>query len=98
MPGHDMIAIGGSAGALDALTNILKNLPSTLPAALFVALHTSPESSGALPGILERSGNLPAGFPALDDAIQYGRIYVAPPDHHLIVTANCVHGISGPRE
>jgi two-component system chemotaxis response regulator CheB len=98
MAGHDMIAIGGSAGAQDALTNILKSLPSHLPAALFVALHTSPESTGALPGILERSGNLPAGFPGLDDAIQYGRIYVAPPDRHLLVTANRVHGVSGPRE
>lgn len=42
MAGQDMIAIGGSAGALESLTEVLKSLPPGLAAAVFVVIHTSP--------------------------------------------------------
>lgn len=98
MPSQDMIAIGGSAGGMDALITVLKGLPSQLGAAVFVVLHVSPESAGVLPQILSRSGNLPADFPNGREPIEYGRVYVAPPDHHLLVVDNEVQAISGPRE
>jgi two-component system chemotaxis response regulator CheB len=93
-----MIAIGGSAGALEPLTTLVKQLPRKIPAALFVVLHTSPESNGCLPQILERSGNLPARFPAPAEPIQHGQIYVAPPNQHLMVAQGDVVVVDGPRE
>ena len=98
MPAHDMIAIGGSAGGMDGLMTVLKGLPTQMEAAIFVVLHVSPESAGVLPQILTRGGNLPAAFPNSREKIEYGRVYVAPPEHHLLVVGNDVLAIGGPRE
>src|SRR5688572_28932161 len=98
MPGRDMIAIGGSAGGLEPLTALIKRLPRQLPAAIFVVLHTSPESNGCLPQILERSGSLPARFPQAAERIQHGVVYVAPPSQHLMVASGSVLAVDGPRE
>ena len=38
-----------------------------------------------LPEILTRVGRMPAAHPVDGEPLQYGRIYIAPPDHHLIV-------------
>jgi two-component system chemotaxis response regulator CheB len=73
-------------------------LPGDLPAAVFVVLHTSPESPNLLPEILRRTGNLPASSPADGDPIEQGRIYVAPPDHHLLVEPNRIRVVRGPKE
>ena len=93
-----MIAIGGSAGALEPLTTLVRRLPRQLPAALFVVLHTSPESNGCLPQILERNGSLPARFPQPGERIEHGVIYVAPPNQHLLVSDGAVITADGPRE
>ncbi|MEX2173264.1 MAG: chemotaxis protein CheB [Pirellulaceae bacterium] len=98
MPDQDIIVIGGSAGALEGLTTLLKGLPSSLPACLFVVIHTSSDSSGMLPQILERNGNLQALFPGSPEPLEYGRVYVAPPDHHMMITAGGVSAVTGPRE
>jgi two-component system chemotaxis response regulator CheB len=98
MPGRDMIAIGGSAGALVSLKALVERLPRAIPAAFFVALHTSAESTGGLPEILSRSGSLPARFPHEGETIDHGVIYVAPPDQHLLVTDGAVVAVDGPKE
>jgi two-component system chemotaxis response regulator CheB len=61
-------------------------------------MHTSPSSPGILPKILDRAGPLPAEHATDGEAIQHGRIYVAPPDHHMIIKRNGVHVVHGPRE
>ena len=98
MADSDIIVIGGSAGALEPLTEILRELPRDFPAAIFVVIHTAPNSEGALPQILERNGILPARFPADGEPIEYGKIYVAPPDQHLEVAGGKVVTLRGPRE
>ena len=62
MPNQDIVVIGGSAGGLEALTTVLSTLPSSFDASLFVVLHTSPQSGGGLPQVLERSCLLPVAF------------------------------------
>jgi two-component system chemotaxis response regulator CheB len=57
---RDIIVIGGSAGALRPLRRILRALPTGLPAAIFVVIHTSPESTGVLPELLTRHSGLRA--------------------------------------
>lgn len=98
MPSHDIIVIGASAGGVEALTQLVKHLPPKLSAAIFVVLHFPSNSSSVLPKILNRSGPLKACQPTDGEAIQHGRIYVAPPDYHLLVKRGYIHLASGPRE
>jgi two-component system chemotaxis response regulator CheB len=96
--GHDIIVVGASAGGVEALTTLVRGLPADLPAAVFVVLHIPPQSSSMLPAILDRAGPLPA-HAAIDGLpIARGHIYVAPPDHHLIVERERMRVVRGPRE
>ncbi len=44
MRGHDMLALGASAGGVEALMQVAAGLPADLPAAVFVVLHLSAET------------------------------------------------------
>jgi two-component system, chemotaxis family, protein-glutamate methylesterase/glutaminase len=98
MPTHDIVVIGFSAGGIDPLQRLVADLPSDFPASIFVVHHFPPMSISALPSILNRSGSLPAVQPSDGDEIVPGRIYVARPDHHLLVGDNRVRLTRGPRE
>jgi two-component system chemotaxis response regulator CheB len=77
---------------------IVRGLPADLPAAVFVALHTSPHSPGLLPEIFNHRGPLPATNARDGEPVTRGRIYVAPPDHHLLLEAGRVRVTRGPKE
>ena len=98
MPGHGIIVIGASAGGVEALVKLVGQLPADLPASIFIVLHIPAQSPSLMPGILSRSGPLEAEHPINNEAIAPGRIYVAPPDHHLLVARGHVHVIRGPKE
>ncbi|MDQ5838090.1 MAG: chemotaxis protein CheB [Acidobacteriota bacterium] len=98
MPTKDIIVVGTSAGGIEALKTIAGGLPRDFPASVFVVLHTSPESPGILADILARAGALPASNAVDGERIQPGRIYVAPPDRHLIIEPNRVRLTRGPKE
>ena len=98
MAGHDIIVIGGSAGGLEVMKAIVSRLPADLPAAVFFVLHTSPHSPGLLPEIFNHSGPLPAAHARDGEPVTPGRIYVAPPDHHLLLEAGRVRVSRGPKE
>ena len=89
MAKHDMIAIGASAGGVEAISRIVADLPRDIRASIFVVLHIA-RGRSMLPEILTRAGRLPACHPTDGEPLQYGRIYVAPPDQHLIVETGCV--------
>ncbi|MCF6158534.1 MAG: chemotaxis protein CheB [wastewater metagenome] len=95
---HDIIVIGTSAGGVDALKELVSGLPQDMPAALFVVIHTSPTGPGILPQVLGRSGTLTVVNAVDKDEIRYGHMYVAPPDHHLLVEEGCVRLSKGPKE
>lgn len=98
MPGHDIVVVGASAGGVEALMALVRDLPADLPAAVFVVLHLPPDSRSALPAILTRAGALPARHPDDGERIARGRIYVAPPDRHLLVERGHIRLVRGPRE
>jgi two-component system, chemotaxis family, protein-glutamate methylesterase/glutaminase len=98
MPCHDIIVLGASAGGVEALAQIVRPLPADLPAAIFIVLHVPPHGTSVLPAILNRAGRLRASHAADGEAIEHGRIYVAPPDHHLLVRHGTVHLSRGPKE
>jgi two-component system, chemotaxis family, protein-glutamate methylesterase/glutaminase len=98
MAAHDIVVVGASAGGVEALTDLTGSLTSDLPAAVFVVLHLPATGTSALPEILGRNGPLPAAHVKDGEPIRPGRIYVAPPDHHVLVRTGHVHLSRGPRE
>jgi len=97
-PERDMVVIGASMGGVEALTNVVRGLPEALPAAVLIVLHTGAAGPGRLAEILSRSGALVAEE-ALDGMqIRHGRIYVAPPDRHLLVLDGQIAVERGPKE
>ena len=82
---HNIVVLGASAGGVAALSTVCRGLPDDLPAALFVVLHVSPRAHSELPAILSRAGPLQACHAVDGERVCLGRIYVAPPDHHLLL-------------
>jgi two-component system, chemotaxis family, protein-glutamate methylesterase/glutaminase len=93
-----IIVIGASAGGFAVLQHLARDLPSDMPAALFVVWHTPPDGHGVLPDVLTRAGPLPAVHARDGEEIAPSRIYVAPPDHHLLVEHGHVRVTKGPKE
>lgn len=98
MPGPSIIVVGASAGGIEPLKQVVHGLPADLPAAVCVVLHVPAHGPSLLPRILSRAGRLPAVHPADQAPLQAGRIYVAPPDYHLLVKRGHVRVTRGPRE
>lgn len=99
MQRRNIVVVGASSGGVDALKELAAALPRDLRAAVFVVLHVAPYSLGILPEILERAGPLPASNARDWERIEPGRIYVAPPDHHMTVErSGYVRVTRGPRE
>jgi two-component system, chemotaxis family, protein-glutamate methylesterase/glutaminase len=98
MPGHDIIVIGASAGGVEALQQLVRQFPADLQASVFIVIHLPPRTRSMLPEIFTRVGPLPAIHPENNTVIKPGCIYIAPPDHHLIVERDHVHLSLGPKE
>ncbi|HEY4131259.1 MAG TPA: chemotaxis protein CheB [Gemmatimonadaceae bacterium] len=98
MNNRDIVVIGASAGGVEALQDLVRSLPPTLPAAVFVVLHFPEHGTSVLPRILSRAGPMTAIHAVDCESIVRGRIYVAPPDHHLLLDGKVVRVIRGPRE
>jgi two-component system chemotaxis response regulator CheB len=96
--GRDLIVVGASAGGVPVLSELLQGLPADLSASVVVVVHTSPTSPGVLPQILDRAGQIPVQRATDGEILECGRVYVAPPDHHLLITDNRIHLSRGPRE
>lgn len=93
-----MVVVGASAGGVQALSAFFSDLPPVVPIAFFVVLHVPPHSQSRLPSILERTARLPAEHPRDGEKIRSGRIYVAPPDVHLMLSKGAVRLSHGPKE
>jgi two-component system chemotaxis response regulator CheB len=81
----DVVGLAASAGGIQALGTILGGLPADFPAALVVVQHVSPKHKSRLAEVLGRRTRLPVK-PAEDgDRLAPGRVYVAPPDRHVLI-------------
>lgn len=93
-----IVVIGGSSGGIEVVRTIAAGLPSDFPAPVCVVLHISPQSPGTLDAILSRAGPLPAVTAISGTRLQPSCIYVAPPDHHLLIEPGSLKLSKGPRE
>jgi two-component system chemotaxis response regulator CheB len=95
---REVVAVGASAGGVEALRALAAGLPADLPAALLVVLHVPRTAPSALPRILNRSGPLPAATASDGELLRLGRIYVAPADRHLLLIEDRIRLSRGPAE
>ena len=95
---RDVVVIGGSAGGLDALTRLVRELPADFHAAILVVLHIPAHVPSELHRILARETSLPVAPAVNGELIQPGRIYVASADRHLMIEDDHIRLTRGPRE
>lgn len=99
MQRKEIIVIGTSSGGIEALKELVAQLPQDLNASIFVVLHVAPYSLGILPEILEREGPLPVSNARDWEKFEPGHIYIAPPDRHLLLDSSGYTRVTrGPRE
>lgn len=92
-----IITIGASQGGVEALRVLIAGLPPDFGAPVLIVQHIGAAES-MLPSILNEVSALDAAFAGHGEPLRAGRIYIAPPDHHLLVQNGQVELSRGPRE
>ena len=97
--GRNIIVVGTSAGGLEALDQLIGQLPTDIPASFFIVQHMAPHNSGiALLRRLSRHMAFNAKLATNGERFKPGRIYIAPPDSHLLLKTDTVLVTKGARE
>jgi two-component system chemotaxis response regulator CheB len=94
----DVIVIGSSAGGVSTLKQIITALPADFQAPVFIVQHLSADKPIEIADILNRASSLTASYPIDGSNIETGNIYVAPPDHHMILEGDHILVKRGPKE
>jgi two-component system chemotaxis response regulator CheB len=94
----NVVAVGASAGGVEALTHFARGLPPDLPYAVLVALHMPTGAPSVLARILDRNGPLPAAQAVDGEPLQPGTIRVAVPNRHLLIDDHRIALSEGPTE
>jgi two-component system chemotaxis response regulator CheB len=81
----DGVAIGTSAGGIEALSVLLPALPPTLQAAVFVVIHLPRERPSLLVDVFQPKCAVPVREAQDKDVVEPGTVYFAPPDYHLLI-------------
>ncbi|MBV9549935.1 MAG: chemotaxis protein CheB [Alphaproteobacteria bacterium] len=92
-----VIVIGGSQGGVQALRTIIGSLPADFAIPILAVQHIGAVSS-ILPSVLNDVGGPRADFACQGEPIEPGRVYVAPPDRHLLLKSGACELTRGPRE
>lgn len=90
--------IGASTGGFEAFKKIVRDLPPNLDASVFIVRHMSPNILGIMPEVLNKLNTIYAAHASDKEPIKTNRIYVAPPDHHLLIEEGRVRVTHGPKE
>jgi len=98
LQGRDVVVVAASAGGFEPLRTLLAGMPPDLPASVLVVLHVPATGGRTLPRILDRAGPLLAATAVDGERLKPGRIYVAPPDRHMLVIDDMVRLSRGPRQ
>lgn len=95
---RNIVVIGASAGGFEALKKIISSLPPDFQPPIFIVWHMSADVRGILPEIFNKLNSIPAVNASNGEVIHPNRIYVAPPDHHLLIDEGFVRVTHGPKE
>jgi len=86
--GYEVVGLAASAGGLSAISRVLEGLGSEFPASIVVVQHLDPRHRSLMADILGRRAAMPVKEAADGDKLQEGRVFIAPPNHHLLVNAD----------
>jgi two-component system chemotaxis response regulator CheB len=93
-----LVVIGGSAGSIDVLRQVLAKMPPDFAAAIGIVIHVMPTRHSNLPHLFQRTSALLVST-AVDGAPpRPGRVVIAPSDHHLLVGEDAFRVGRGPKE
>lgn len=95
---RDTVVLGASAGGIEALRRLLPAFEAGTDASVFVVQHLQADGKSVLDAVLSRATPYRVGFARDGEAIVPRRVYLAPPDHHLLVDADNVRLMRGARE
>lgn len=95
---RDTVVLGSSAGGIEALTRLLPAFTKDVDASVFIVQHLPADGNSVLDLVLARATPFPAAFAQDGEAIRPGRVYVAPPDRHLLLEEGRVRLWRGARE
>ena len=98
MSKRDIIVIGASSGGFEALKRIVAKLPANFSPSIFIVWHMSAEVNGILPQVLNKLGTINASNAVDGEPIKPNHIYVAPPDHHMLIEDDHIKVTRGPKE
>jgi two-component system, chemotaxis family, protein-glutamate methylesterase/glutaminase len=90
----DLVVIGGSAGAIEVLHQVLEKLPENFSAATAIVIHLPPEGPSLLTEIFTTRAGLKVKLAEDKEPIAPGTIYFAAPDYHLLVEKNRTFALS----
>lgn len=93
-----VVAVGASAGGVEAMTTLAAGLCAELPYAYLMVLHMPARAPSVLAGIIDRAGPLPATTAEDGAPLKAGHVYVAAPDRHLLVDDHRQILAEGPAE
>ena len=93
-----IVAIGASAGGVEALRALFTHLPADTAAAFLVVLHIPPSAPSHLEQVLGRCTAMPVSTPDEGDMLQPDHVYVASADLHLTVREGRICQNRGPKE
>ena len=85
-----MVALAASAGGFAALLEVIGALPADFPVPVLVVQHLNPRARSFMAEILARHARLAVKQAEDGERLRPGTVYVAPPDHHLLVSAGGV--------
>ena len=86
--GFDVVGMASSAGGLSALTVVLQELGADFPATVLIVQHLDPRHRSLMADILNRRSDLPVAEAAEGDKLLPGHVFIAPPNHHLLVNSD----------
>lgn len=92
-----LIVVGGSAGGLDSVRAVIRDLPASFPAPVVVVLHLDPKSPSNAAALLSGYTVLPVTQAVHGERLLPGHVYLAHPDRHLEVRDGHVHLGRSPR-
>ncbi len=85
MPQTDAVVIGGSSGALEALSVLLPALPAQARVSIAIVIHVPPTQPSRLPQVLASRTSWPVREADDKEPLVPGVVYVAPPSYHLLI-------------
>lgn len=84
----EIVALAASAGGLAALSRVLADLPDDFPIPIVVVQHLDPRHRSLMAEILSRRTPLEVKQAEAGEHLRPATVYIAPPDHHLLVNGD----------